>query len=155
MSNYIEKVTIVGASTSKRSTMMIQHLWSQLDALITTMGVRSTSGHSAKLLEAAAIANVPTPPIPRDRNAEQKDILIGPPKEAERNLIEKLGKSSWVGITCSFRYEYRLGGGPALYGFDFDNRSVTFYDKGTQKNNTTTWPQTALAVDLEAARERS
>ncbi|KAJ7600360.1 putative isoflavone reductase family protein [Mycena floridula] len=121
------------------------------DALIITMNVMSPPGQSAKLIEAAAAANVPWV-LPNDYGTDPtqaklgEDTMLGPPKEADRKLIEKLGKSSWVGVTCSFWYEYSLGGGPALYGFDFKNRSVTFYDKGNQKINTTTWPQTALAV---------
>ncbi|KAJ7600368.1 isoflavone reductase [Mycena floridula] len=118
------------------------------DALITTMDVRSTSGQSAKLIEAAAAADVlwvlltecssdPT------ETEMQRDAMIGPPKEADRKLIEKLRKSSWVGITCSFWYKYNHGGGLPSYGFDFTYRSVTFC---TQKVNTTTWPQTALAI---------
>ncbi|KAJ7578500.1 putative isoflavone reductase family protein [Mycena floridula] len=121
------------------------------DALIITMSVMSPPDQSAKLIEAAAAANVPWV-LPNEYSTDptetemQKDTMIGPPKEADRKLIEKLGKSSWVGITCSFWYEYSLAHGPPSYGFDFNNRSATFYDKGTQKINTTTWPQTALAV---------
>ncbi|KAJ7573706.1 putative isoflavone reductase family protein [Mycena floridula] len=121
------------------------------DALIITMNAMSPPDQSAKLIEAAAAADVHWV-VPNEYSTDpnekemQQDILIGPPKEADRDLIEKLGKSSWVGITCSFWYETSLGSGPAFYGFDFKNRSVTFFDKGTQKVNTTTLPQTALAV---------
>ncbi|KAJ6598133.1 putative isoflavone reductase family protein [Mycena vulgaris] len=121
------------------------------DALIITMSIMSPPGQSAKLIEAAAAANVPWV-LPNEYGIDptetemQNDIIFGPAKKADRDLIEKLGKSSWVGIACSFWYEYSLGGGPALYGFDFKNRSVTFFGDGTQKINTSTWPQTGLAV---------
>ncbi|KAJ6605426.1 putative isoflavone reductase family protein [Mycena vulgaris] len=121
------------------------------DALIITMSVMSPPGQSAKLIEAAAAANVPWV-LPNEYGIDptetemQNDIILGPAKKADRDLIEKLGKSSWVGIACSFWYEYSLGGGPSLYGFDFKNRSVTFFGDGTQKVNASTWPQTGLAV---------
>ncbi|KAJ7310053.1 putative isoflavone reductase family protein [Mycena albidolilacea] len=121
------------------------------DALIITMSVMSPPGQSNKLIEAAAVANVPWV-LPNEYGfdpTEKKmgeDTMLGPGKQADRDLIEKLGKSSWVGITCSFWYEYSLSAGPFTYGFDFENRSVTFIDDGTTKINTTTWPQTALAV---------
>ncbi|KAJ7855576.1 putative isoflavone reductase family protein [Mycena leptocephala] len=121
------------------------------DALIITMSVLSPQGQSAKLIEAAAAANVPWV-LPNEYGGDPtekqmgEDAMIGPGKRADRDLIEKLGKSSWVGISCSFWYEYSLSAGPFAYGFDFENRSVTLIDEGTTKINTTTWPQTALAV---------
>ncbi|KAJ7713884.1 hypothetical protein B0H14DRAFT_3119022 [Mycena olivaceomarginata] len=121
------------------------------DALIITMSVMSPPGQSAKLIEAAVVANVPWA-LPNEYGfdpTEKKmgeDVMLGPGKQADRDLIEKLGKSSWVGITCSFWYEYSLSAGPSTYGFDFENLSVTFIDDGTTKINTTIWPQTALTV---------
>ncbi|KAJ7739233.1 hypothetical protein DFH07DRAFT_840270, partial [Mycena maculata] len=115
------------------------------------MSVMSPPGQSAKLIKAAAAANAPWV-LPNDYGSDPtetkmgEDAMIGPGKQADRDLIEKLGKSSWVGICCSFWYEYSLSTGPFTYGFDFENRSVTFIDDGTTKINTTTWPQTALAV---------
>ena len=35
---------------------------------------------------------------------------------------------------------------PDAYGFDFKNRAVTFFDEGTVKINTSTWPQVGRAV---------
>ncbi|KAJ7749852.1 putative isoflavone reductase family protein [Mycena maculata] len=120
------------------------------DALIITMNVMS-QGQSAKLIEAAAAANVPWV-LPNEYIYDPtetklgEDALVGLVKRADRNLIEKLGKSSWIAICCSFWYEYSLSAGPLACGFDFENRSVTFIDDGTTKINTSTWPQTALAV---------
>ena len=47
---------------------------------------------------------------------------------------------------CSFWYEFSLGGGPERYGFDFKNRTVTFFDDGNTRINTSTWPQCGRAV---------
>jgi hypothetical protein len=69
-----------------------------------------------------------------------RDIFTGPPHKKVRDHIEKLGKSSWIGVACGFWYEYSLGGGPCRYGFDFKNRTVTFFDDGTTRLNTSTWP---------------
>ncbi|KAJ6599796.1 putative isoflavone reductase family protein [Mycena vulgaris] len=121
------------------------------DALIITMSARSPPGQCAQLIEAAATAEVPWI-LPNEYSADpteqamQDDILIGAAKEADRNLIEKLGKSAWLGITSNCWYENSLGAGPATYGFDFKNRSVTFFDAGTQKVNHSTMPQIGLAV---------
>ncbi|EON69011.1 hypothetical protein W97_08269 [Coniosporium apollinis CBS 100218] len=121
------------------------------DALVITMGVTAPPDQQTKLIEAAAAANVPWI-IPDEFGADgsneetSKDILIGPPKKKDRDHIEKLGKSSWIGIACGVWYEFSLGGGPYRYGFDFKNRTVTFFDDGTTRINTSTWPQTGRSV---------
>jgi hypothetical protein len=61
-------------------------------------------------------------------------------------LIEDLGVSNWLVVTSGFWYEYSLAGTQWRYGFDFKERKVTFYGDGTQKINTTTWPQIGRAV---------
>jgi len=121
------------------------------DALIITMGVTAPPDQQTKLIEAAAAANVPWV-IPNEFGGDgfneeaDKDTMIGPPKKKVRDYIEKLGKSSWIGIACGFWYEFSLAGGPFRYGFDFKNRSVTFFDDGTTRLNTSTWPQTGRSV---------
>lgn len=60
--------------------------------------------------------------------------------------MEKLGKSSWIGVTCGFWYEWSLGGGPYCYGFDIPKREVTFFDDGKTRVNTSTWSQVGRAV---------
>ena len=76
----------------------------------------------------------------------QKDNLIGEARAHYRDEIEKLGKSAWIGIVCSFWYEFSLAGSSSTYGFDFENRTVTFFDDGNTHINTTTWSQTGRAV---------
>lgn len=121
------------------------------DALIITMAVTAPPDQQTKLIEAAAAAQVPWV-IPNEFGGDGlneevgKDTLIGPPKTQVRNHIEKLGKSSWIGIACGFWYEYSLAAGPITYGFDFKNRTATFFDDGTTRLNTSTWPQTGRAV---------
>lgn len=121
------------------------------DALIITMGVTAPPDQQTKLIDAAAAAKVPWI-LPNEFGGDpdelemQKDSLIGEPKAKYREYIEKLGKSSWIGIVCSFWYEYSLAGSSARYGFDFQNRTVTFYDDGSTRINTSTWPQTGRAV---------
>ena len=121
------------------------------EVLIITMAVTAPKDQQTKLIEAAAAANVPWV-LPNEFGGDptavemQKDSLIGEGKAKYREHIEKLGKSSWIGIVCGFWYEYSLGGGSALYGFDFKNRAVTFYDDGNTCLNTSTWPQCGRAV---------
>ncbi|KAJ3022705.1 hypothetical protein HKX48_005475 [Thoreauomyces humboldtii] len=123
-----------------------------IDALVITMAVTAPRGQSEKLIRAAAQVSVPWV-IPNEygtdftQSALQKDTLIGPPKAADRKLIEDLGVSSWIGVVCSFWYEYSLSSGPELFGFDFSKKSVTFYGKEEEvRINTSTFPQTGRAV---------
>jgi hypothetical protein len=119
------------------------------DALIITMSVHAPPDQSARLIQAAANAGVPWI-LPNEfgtnSNSEAaKDTMIGPPKIKDRELIEKLGVSSWIGVACSFWYEYSLAG-PALYGIDIAKKEVLWFDDGKQKIHTTTWPQVGRAV---------
>ncbi|KAF2021060.1 NAD(P)-binding protein [Aaosphaeria arxii CBS 175.79] len=120
------------------------------DVLLITMSVGAPPDQQAKLVRAAADAGVPwvlPNEFGNDRSSEQagRDALIGPPKAAVRNLIESLGKSKWIGIACSFWYEYSLSWSH-FYGFDIQKRHVLWYDDGLQKINTSTWPQTGRGV---------
>ncbi|ORY64312.1 CipA protein [Pseudomassariella vexata] len=121
------------------------------EALIITMSVRAPKDTQDKLVEAAAVANVPYV-LPSDwcpdmTNEEfGNDIFLGPAERATRKNIEDLGKSSWMAIISSFWYEFSLGGGPAMYGLDYKGRSMTFFDDGETKINTITFPQSGRAV---------
>jgi NmrA-like family len=120
------------------------------DALIITMSVSAPPDHQTKLIEAAATANVAWV-LPNEWGYDtsnpglRKDIPIND-KHKYFDQIEGLGKSSWIGVTCSFWYEYSLSSGPATYGFDFKNRTVTFIDDGNTHINTSTWVQCGRAV---------
>ncbi|OBS24193.1 hypothetical protein FPOA_04740 [Fusarium poae] len=118
--------------------------------LIITMAPTAPRDTHRKLVQAAAKAGVPyIMPNGFMGDIEQvklgEDILLGPAAKANRDEIEKLGMQ-WVTICCGFWYDYSLAGGEQRFGFDLDNRSVTFYDDGTVKNSTSTLSQVGRAV---------
>ncbi|KAF2865760.1 putative oxidoreductase CipA [Massariosphaeria phaeospora] len=134
--NYADPSTIVNALKGQ-------------DALIITMNVRAPPEQHAVLTKAAAEAGVPWI-LPNEFGGDfteevGNDIFIGPPKRKERELIESLGKSSWIGVSCSFWYEYSLAG-PGLFGIHMNKREVTFFDDGLQRINTSTWAQTGRGI---------
>ena len=114
------------------------------EVLIITMGVMAPPDQQTKLIEAAAAANVPwvlpnefgQDPLDAELN---NDNLIGAGKAKYRDQTENLGRSSWIAFVCSFWYEFSLGGSSARYGFDFKNRSVTLFDDGNTRINTSTF----------------
>ncbi|KAM0235062.1 hypothetical protein ACHAPO_005856 [Fusarium lateritium] len=118
--------------------------------LIITMAPTAPRDTHRKLVQAAAKAGVPyIMPNGFMGDIEQvklgEDILLGPAAKANRDEIEKLGMQ-WVTICCGFWYDYSLAGGEQRFGFDLDNRSVTFYDHGETKNSTSTLSQVGRAV---------
>ncbi|KAF2685170.1 NAD(P)-binding protein [Lentithecium fluviatile CBS 122367] len=119
------------------------------DALIITMSVNAPPDQSAKLIEAAAKAGVPWI-LPNEFGTNTdgqagKETGVAIPKQKNRQLIEKLGVSSWIGIATSFWYEYSLAG-PSLYGIDIAKREVVWFDDGKHRIHTSTWPQVGRAV---------
>ncbi|EMD92494.1 hypothetical protein COCC4DRAFT_131092 [Bipolaris maydis ATCC 48331] len=131
--NYAEPETLVNALKGQ-------------DALIITMSVFAHNAQE-QLIRAAAQAGVPWI-LPNEfgmfNTEDIQNEIIGSGKQRDRALIEKLGVSSWIGMTSGFWYEYSLSGGQ--YGIDLNKREVVFFDDGNQRLNTTTWPQTGLAV---------
>lgn len=120
------------------------------DVLIITMASSAPKDIQIKLVEAAAEADVPYI-IPNGWGLDathpvSDDVFLGPPQRAVYKRIEELGKSAWINFVSGFWYEFSLVGSPNAYGFDIDNRSVTFYDDGTARINTSTWDQTGRAV---------
>jgi hypothetical protein len=122
-----------------------------IDALVITMAVGAPPDQQTKLIDAAASANVPWV-IPNEFGCDGlheqggEDILLGPENKAFRTQIEKLAKSSWIGIACGLWYEFSLSGGPEMFGFDFKKHEVTFFDDGTTRVNASTWAQNGRAV---------
>ena len=135
--NYDDKSTIVEALRGQ-------------DALIITMGVTAPKDQEAKLIEAAAEANVPWV-LPNEWSPDMfneslsNDTLMGIARKQIRDLIPKLGKSSYIAVSTGFWYEWSLAI-PIAYGFDFTNRTVTLYDEGETPICTSTWPQVGRAV---------
>ena len=122
------------------------------DALIITMGTMAPKEQQLKLIEAAAEAKVPFvmpneySPDVTARPDMGNDALIGPAVYAAHDLVEKLGVSSWIGLTSGFWYQYSLIINHNAFGFDFKNKKATFSDDGLTKTNISTWPQSGRAV---------
>ncbi|KAK4981023.1 hypothetical protein LTR66_005439 [Elasticomyces elasticus] len=120
------------------------------DALVITMGVMTPADQQSKLIHAAADASVPWI-LPNEwspdtaNQALVEDVAAFQKIPQARELITKLGKSSFIGVTTGFWYERSLAIG-AAYGFDFANRIVTLFDDGETKISTSTWPQVGRAV---------
>ena len=121
------------------------------DALVITMNTRAPPEQQGQLIEAAAAAQVPWV-LPNEYGYDtlhpglHADIPLGKAHAAYREQIATLGVSSYVGVTCGFWYEYSLSASPACYGFDLKDRSVTFFDDGNTRINTSTLPQCGRAV---------
>ena len=73
------------------------------------------------------------------------DVSAFQRKADVRNLIAKLGKSSYIAVSVGFWFEYSLAI-PAAYGFNFKNRGITLFDEGDIKINTSTWLQVGRSV---------
>jgi hypothetical protein len=126
------------------------------------MNVMAPLEPQQKLLDAAADAGVPWA-ISNEWGYDggdaqvQIDLSIRSNMASVRQGIEKVGKSSWIGIACGFWYEFSLAGtvqgSSARLGFDFDKKEVILYDDGNTKINLSTWPQkgrgTARLLDLK------
>ena len=142
-------VTVKKVNYDDQSTL-VEALKGQ-DVLIITMAVTAPKETQTKLIEAAAAANVPWI-LPNEFGGDPNeleastDTKLGPAKAVYREHIEKLGKSSWIALVCSFWYEFSLGGTSARYGFDFKERSLVLFDEGNVRINTSTWPQCGRAV---------
>ncbi|KAL8836304.1 MAG: hypothetical protein Q9170_002977 [Blastenia crenularia] len=134
------------------------------DALVITIsGYAPIQDIEHKLIRAAGEAGVPWILVDVDRamfspaslpnewspdsahDGLVRDVPLFGMSVASRKLIEKIGKSSYIAVVTGFWYEFSLAN-PQNYGFDFVNRTVTFYDEGETKISTSTWPQVGRAV---------
>jgi hypothetical protein len=124
------------------------------DVLIITLGVFAPPDTQKRLIDAAIEAGVKYV-MPNEWGIDQSnldlanDTLTGSRLLPMREYIEtnSKGKSThWISICCGFWYEFSLAGTEARYGFDFDKKSVTFFDKGDVAINTTTFPMLGRAV---------
>ena len=73
------------------------------------------------------------------------DTRVGARMVPIRDMITKAGMN-WVGLCCSFWYEFSLAGNEARYGFNFHEKTLTLFDDGTVKIPTTTWTQAGRAA---------
>lgn len=119
--------------------------------LIITLSVAAPKETESKLFRAAAKAGVPYV-IPNWYAQDPKntalldDTFLRSKCNAARKEIAELGKSSWIQLTCGFWYEFSLAFGPDTFGFDFQNRSLTWFDDGDTKICSTTWDQCGRAM---------
>jgi hypothetical protein len=121
------------------------------DVLVILMSVSVPADTQNSLIKAAGDAGVawilPSEWAGDPREIQLgKDIFVGPQKQAVRDFIAAVGKSSWIGMVANFWYEFSLAGSPARFGFDLVNRAVTFYDRGAEAINVSTYAQCANAV---------
>lgn len=118
--------------------------------LIITLAPMAPPDTQSKILKAAAKAGVPYV-LPNAfgsdiTNVQQgKDIMMGPAAQAARDEIESLGMQ-WITVACGFWYDYSLAEGELRFGFDLGNRSITFFDDGTQKISVSTLAQVGRAI---------
>lgn len=123
------------------------------DVLIITMAITAPPDTQKKLIDAAVEAGVkyimPNEwGIDMEKVEASKETFLRDRLLPIREYIEKIGgdKTKWIGLCCGFWYEFSLAGTEARYGFDFDKKTLTLYNEGTTKINTSTWPQVARAV---------
>ncbi|KAF7319083.1 NAD(P)-bd-dom domain-containing protein [Mycena chlorophos] len=133
------------------------------DFLVITLGVAALmdgSNAEAKSISAAAAARVPYV-MPNcygpDPLNEPMTTQMGLASRflAAKGLVEKLGVSSWVALSCGFWYEWSfVGEGRDRFGIDFERRTVTFFGKGEEKITTSTWDQCGRALAAFLALKR-
>lgn len=142
------------------------------DAFIITLSVWATPGTQSKLLKAAADANVPWV-LPNEWSPDTadegltSDVRSFSPMPKARAEIAQLGKSSYIAVTTGeyerfdsgvissgtlsdhrssgFWYEWSLAIAPS-FGFNFAEKSITFFDEGETPISTSTWPQVGRAI---------
>jgi hypothetical protein len=131
------------------SASLVKALQGQ-DALIITLSVWAPKDYQSKLIKAAADANVPWV-LPNEWSPDTaaeglvQDVMPFQKMPKAREEIKQYGKSSYIAISTGFWYEWSLAIGLA-YGFDFQKRSITFFDDGKTLISTSTWPQVGRAV---------
>lgn len=119
--------------------------------LIITMRTTAPQDSQAKLIAAAAKAGVPYV-MPNGfgidfvNDGMSAGTMSGPAIRKSIKDVEEHGVSDWVVMVCSFWYEFSIALGPNWFGFDFPNKTVTFYDDGNTRINTSTWNQCGRAI---------
>ncbi|KAL4778868.1 hypothetical protein BJX76DRAFT_365873 [Aspergillus varians] len=119
--------------------------------LLITMNVMAPPDTIVKLIRAAAKAGVSyVQPNWYGHDASNDSLCEDSMSKDSRDRviteISRLGISAYLLLACNFWYEFSLGGGPNRFGFDFNQRTFTVFDKGDVPINTTTWPQCGRAI---------
>lgn len=120
------------------------------DVLIITLPATATPDTQSKLIKAAGDAGIrwilPNEWCPDTANEEvNRDVAVFRGKREVNNEIAKLGKSSYIAVTTGFWYEMCLANSLA-YGFDFETKSVSFFDDGKTLVSMSTFAQVGRAV---------
>lgn len=119
------------------------------DFLIISLATSAPPDQHARIVDAAVAAGVKwilpnyfayalsgterTKHITPDTFISQFETYLNDVRKHEKDGVKLLA------LCCGFWYEFSLGMGSQWFGFDIDNRKVTFYGDGTKKINTSTW----------------
>ncbi|KAK3319179.1 hypothetical protein B0H66DRAFT_558915 [Apodospora peruviana] len=147
----LEGLNIVRADHSGDDDSALVSALRGTQALIITMAVTAPRDTTAKLIAAAAKANVKYI-FPNwfghdpANDSLCNDSFLTQMRDSVRAEIARHGVSSHIFLACNFWYEFSLGGGADRFGFDFQNKSLTLFDDGDVPINTSTWPQCGRAV---------
>ncbi|MCJ1439428.1 hypothetical protein MMC27_008822 [Xylographa pallens] len=137
--------------SSDDDTALVEALRGQ-QVLIITMAVTAPPDTIPKLVRAAAKAGV-SYVLPNwfghdgENDALCRDSWLTPARDTIHAEFAKLeGTSSYIMLACNFWFEFSLGGGPDRFGFDFQKRSLIWFDNGDVSFNLSTWAQCGRAV---------
>ncbi|KAG6989869.1 hypothetical protein G7Y79_00062g093470 [Physcia stellaris] len=118
--------------------------------LIITLSVRADPSTHGKIVAAAAKAGVPyiMPNVYggdiTDESLRKDDIYSAGAWKLCLE-VEQLGPA-YIAMCCGFWFEWSLALGEQWFGFDIQNRKVTFFDDGETKINSSTWQQCGRAL---------
>lgn len=103
--------------------------------LLITMAITLQTVAIPKLVRAAAKADVPSVLpnwIGHDAASDMlcEESMLKTARDTIADEMESLGVSSLLLLACNFWYEFTLGGGPDRFGFDFQKRSLTWFNDG-------------------------
>ena len=118
--------------------------------LVLTLSVHAPPDTHSKIVQAAVKAGVPYI-MPNSYGFDIfhegiRNDIPRIPEQLEHVLeIEKLG-ASYVNMVCGHWYEWSLIAFKEGFGFDFQNKQVTFYDEGKTKCDISTWRQCGRAL---------
>ncbi|KAH7106530.1 hypothetical protein BKA62DRAFT_740991 [Auriculariales sp. MPI-PUGE-AT-0066] len=143
------KSTLPAASNKDALTAALR----DQDVLVVTLSVEADKGTHARLNEAAAAAGVPwmLPNYwsPDASGTIDKTLAVDVPVFAAHAVlteqIKSLGVTSYIGVQTGFWYEWCLAATP-LFGFDFAQRKVTFFDDGATRMSVSTFDQVGRGV---------
>ncbi|KAH7136378.1 putative oxidoreductase CipA [Dactylonectria macrodidyma] len=119
--------------------------------LIITMALTAPRDSQEKLIRAAAEASVPyVMPNWYGVDFANKELLADCPfppyLTGTTTLVEELGVSSWVLLSCGMWYEYSLSVGLDTFGIDIKNHEVIWIDEGNTVINVSSYRQCGRAI---------